>query len=318
MAASQKDLQRINQAVVYVEEHLADIITVAKMAQQVNMSEFHFHRIFKSVTNEPFNQYLQRKRLEQSLFELRSPKNNSIQQIAFDCGFSSQANFAKAFGNYFGFTASTYRRNQTVDAKGTDVKNAKNSKDGKLSSKIGKHIQPQQLYHGNLSTDDKTLIKQQCLSIGIIDVDEAHYCYLASTLGYSIEGIEQAWLQLKELLASQDIPLFQKNRSIAFCQDNHFITPESQCRYEAGYKIDDPKQLIDHGIAVQTLAAGQYLSAMFKGKISELRHPFYLWLFSEYVPDNNILLASKTVVERYHEVDMKNDFIHLEILVKVY
>jgi hypothetical protein len=57
---------------------------------------------------------------------------------------------------------------------------------------------------------------------------------------------------------------------------------------------------------------------MFKGKISELRHPFYLWLFSDYVPNNEILLASKTVVERYHEVDMKNDFIHLEILVKVY
>ncbi len=310
MAATQKDLQRINQAVVYVDEHLADTITVAKMAQQVNMSEFHFHRIFKSVTNEPFNQHLQRKRLEQSLFELRSPKIKSIQQIALDCGFSSQANFAKAFGNYFGFTASVYRRNQTIDVK--------NSKNGKLSSKIGKNIQPQQLYHGTLSTEDKSLVKQQCLSIGIIDVDEAHYCYLASTLGYSIEGIEQAWLQLKELLASQDIPLFQKNRSIAFCQDNHFITPESQCRYEAGYRIDDPKRLIDQGISVHTLEAGQYLSAMFKGKISELRHPFYLWLFSKYVPDNNILLASKTVVERYHEVDMKNDFIHLEILVKVY
>jgi len=310
MAATQKDLQRINQAVVYVDEHLADTITVAKMAQQVNLSEFHFHRIFKSVTNEPFNQHLQRKRLEQSLFELRSPKIKSIQQIALDCGFSSQANFAKAFGNYFGFTASVYRRNQTIDVK--------NSKNGKLSSKIGKNIQPQQLYHGTLSTEDKSLVKQQCLSIGIIDVDEAHYCYLASTLGYSIEGIEQAWLQLKELLASQDIPLFQKNRSIAFCQDNHFITPESQCRYEAGYRIDDPQRLIDQGISVHTLEAGQYLSAMFKGKISELRHPFYLWLFSKYVPDNNILLASKTVVERYHEVDMKNDFIHLEILVKVY
>jgi AraC family transcriptional regulator len=318
MAASQKDLQRINQAVIYVNAHLADIITVAKMAQQVNMSEFHFHRVFKSITNEPFNQYLQRKRLEQSLFELRSPKNDSIQQIAFNCGFSSQANFAKAFGNYFGFTASVYRRKKIIDLKSTDVKYTKNSKNGKLSSKIGKNISPQQLYHGSLSTTDKALVKQQCLSIGVIDVDEAHYCYLASTLGYSIEGIEQAWLQLKELLASQSIPLFQKNRSVAFCQDNHFITPESQCRYEAGYKIDDPTSLIADGIAVHILEAGQYLSAMFKGKISELRHPFYLWLFSDYVPNNEILLASKTVVERYYEVDMKNDFIHLEILVKVY
>lgn len=313
MAASQKDLQRVNQAVLYVEKHLENTITVAIMAQQLNMSEFHFHRVFKSVTNEPFNQYLQRKRLEQSLFELRSPENKSIQKIAFDCGFSSQSNFSKAFGNYFGFTASAYRRNKT-----TDINDVKNSKNGKLSSKIGKNIIPQQLYHGTLSADDRALVEQQCLSIGIISVEQAHYCYLASTQGYSIEGIEQAWQQLKVLLASHEIPLFQKNRSVAFCQDNHFITPEFQCRYEAGYKVDNPQRLIDQGISVHTLEAGQYLSAMFRGKISELRHPFYLWLFSEYVPKNKILLASKMVIERYHEVDMINDFIHLEILVKVY
>ncbi len=308
MAASQKDLQRINQAVIYVDDHLAENISIASMAKHIHMSEFHFHRTFKSVTNEPFKQYVQRKRLEQSLFELRSPVKTSIQQIAFNCGFSSQANFAKAFGNYFGFTASSYRAN----------KGKENSKNGKLSRKIGKNIQPQQIYHGTLSADDRLLIKQQCLSIGIIPVEQAHYCYLASTQGYSNEGINQAWQQLKELLASHNIALFQKNRSVAFCRDNHFITPEAQCRYEAGYRVDDPQALIKKGVSVHTLEAGQYLSAMFKGKISELRHPFYLWLFSEYIPNNKILLASKTVIERYHEVDMENDLIHLEVLVKVY
>ena len=308
MAASHKDLQRINIVVVYVEAHLHEAITVASMAQQVNMSEFHFHRTFKAVTNESFNQYLQRKRLEQSLFELRSPNQLSIQQIAINCGYSSQANFAKAFGRYFGFTASAYRKHLVLE----------NSMNGKLSSKIGKTIQPQQLYHGTLTEQDRALVKQQCQSIGIVDVKEAHYCYVASTMGYRLEGIAQAWEQLKELLASQSIPLYQKNRSVAFCRDNHFLTPMEQCRYEAGYQVHDPKPLLGKGIAVHTLEAGQYLSACFKGKMSELRHPFYLWLFSEWIVDNKIILASKTVVERYHEVDMESDFIHHEILVKVY
>lgn len=308
MAVSQKDLQRINKAVQYVEVHLHEVITVASMASQVNVSEFHFHRIFKSVTNEPFNQYLQRKRLEQSLFELRAPKKLSIQQISINCGFSSQANFAKAFGLYFGFTASDYRNHLKLE----------NSKNGKLSRKIGKIIQPQQLYHGTLTEQDRELVKQQCQSIGIVNVQESHYCYVASTLGYTIEGIAQAWEQLKELLASQNIPLYQKNRSVAFCRDNHFLTPMEQCRYEAGYQVDDPQSLINKGITVHTLEAGQYLSACFKGKVSELRHPFYLWLFSEWVVENKIILASQSVVERYLEVDMDNDFIHHEILVKVY
>ena len=308
MAASHKDLQRINKAVVYVDAHLHEAITVAKMAQQINMSEFHFHRTFKAVTNEPFNQYLQRKRLEQALFELRAPNKDSIQQIALNCGYSSQANFAKAFGAYFGFTASAYRNYQVLT----------NSKNGKLSSKIGKILQPQQLYHGTLTEQDRVLVKQQCQSIGIVNVQEAHYCYVASTKGYSLEGIAQAWEQLKELLASENIPLYQQNRSVAFCRDNHFLTPMEQCRYEAGYRVDDPQPLIDKGIGVHTLQAGKYLSACYKGKMSELRHPFYLWLFGEWVPHNKILLASKMVVERYHEVDMENDFIHHEILVKVF
>jgi len=308
MAVSHKDLQRINKAVVYVDNHLHEAITVASMAQQINMSEFHFHRTFKMVTNEPFNQYLQRKRLEQALFELRAPNKASIQQIALNCGYSSQANFAKAFGAYFGFTASAYRNHQVLT----------NSKNGKLSSKIGKILQPQQLYHGTLTEQDRVLVKQQCQSIGIVNVQEAHYCYVASTKGYSLEGIAQAWEQLKELLASENIPLYQQNRSVAFCRDNHFLTPLEQCRYEAGYRVEDPQLLLDKGIAVNTVQAGKYLSANYKGKMSELRHPFYLWLFAEWVPKNKIILASKTVVERYHEVDMENDFIHLEILVKAF
>jgi hypothetical protein len=44
--------------------------------------------------------------------------------------------------------------------------------------------------HSSLSTTDKTLVKKQYLSIAVIDTEEAHYCYLASTLGHSIKGIE--------------------------------------------------------------------------------------------------------------------------------
>ncbi|MCJ8336846.1 MAG: AraC family transcriptional regulator [Pseudomonadales bacterium] len=308
MPVSQKDLQRINRAVEYAEQHLSQMISVATMARHVNMSEFHFHRTFKAVTNEPFNQYMQRKRLEQALFELRAPKQQSIQQIALNCGFSSQANFAKAFGKYFGFSASTYRKGDSD----------KKSKNGKLSSKIGKTLQPQNLYHGNLSTADRVLLKEQCKDIQIRELETAHYCYVASTEGYSLCGIMQAWAQLAQLLASLDISLQGEKRNVGFCQDNHFLTPFAQCRYEAGYQVDDPQQLLDKNIALRTLAAGRYLTVQFAGKISQLRHPFYLWLFSEYIPSKNILLASKTVMERYFSVDTDRDQIELEILVKVY
>ena len=42
MPVSQKDLQRINRAVEFAEQHLSQMISVATMARHVNMSEFHF------------------------------------------------------------------------------------------------------------------------------------------------------------------------------------------------------------------------------------------------------------------------------------
>jgi len=308
MPISHKDLQRINRAVEYAEKNLGQMISVAAMARQVNMSEFHFHRTFKAVTNEPFNQFMQRKRLAQALFELRAPQQQSIQQIALNCGFSSQANFAKAFGKYFGFSASTYRKGDSN----------KKSKNGKLSSKIGKTLQPQNLYHGNLSSKDRELLKEQCKGIQIIELQTQHYCYVASTEGYHLSGIVQAWARLAELLASLEVPFQGDNRNVGFCQDNYFLTPFEQCRYEAGYQIDDPQALLDKNIALRTLHAGRYLSARFAGKISQLRHPFYLWLFSEYIPSKHILVAGKTVMERYISVDTDRDQIELEILVKVH
>jgi AraC family transcriptional regulator len=308
MIVSQRDLQRVNHAIEYVTRNLSAKITVADIAAQVHVSEFHFHRIFKTVTNETFNKYLQRKKLEQALFELRSPKRQSIHQISVNCGFSSQANFAKAFNAYFGFSASAFRKGGCENI----------SRNGKVFSKIGNKSQQPYLYNGSLSTDDWITLKKQNLDLQVINLPTEYYCYVASTMGYSMEGIEQAWTQLRELLASIDISCNDISQTAGFCLDSHYLTPLPQCRYEAAFCIKDVQQLEQNGIAYRTLAAGRYLSAKYKGKISELRHPYYLWLFSEYIPEHKLILCSKEVVERYKNVDMKNDFIELEILIKVY
>lgn len=307
LTVTHRDLQRVNRAVEYVKSHLADKISVADIAKQVHLSEFHFHRIFKTVINEPFNKYLQRQRLELALYELRSPKKKSIHQVSVQCGFSSQANFSKAFSAYFGFSPSTYRKGNIQSI----------SKNGKVFSKLGKNQQAPFLYHDAQSVTRTQASIDSENSISTITLPTSYYCYVASTQGYTLEGIAQAWGQLKELLISLDIPLQCEGRSVGFCQDNDFITPRESCRYEAGYRIDDLQQLIDNKISYNTLKAGKYLSCVYQGKLSELK-AHYLWLFNEYFSHKKIFIADRTLIERYREVDIEQDFVDLETLISIY
>ena len=307
MKIAQRDLQRVNRAIEFVGKHLSQVISVADIAKQVYVSEFHFHRIFKTVTNESFNKYLRRQRLELALYELRSPKKESIQQISIQCGFSSQANFAKAFNAYFGFSPSAYRKGNIQSI----------SKNGKVFSKLGKNQQAPFLYDETQSMN-RTQASLDCeKNIQTISLPASYYCYVASTEGYTLKGIAQAWGQLRELLISLDIPLQCGDRNVGFCQDTDCLTPRAQCRYEAGFRVDDVQHLIENNISYNTLQAGKYLSCVYQGKLSELR-PHYLWLFSEYFTDKQLLVKNTTLIERYRKVDMELDLVDVETLISIY
>ena len=223
-----KDQQRVHDAINYVLENITASLSIADVAKQVHLSEFHFHRIFKSITNEPFNQFVPRKRLEIAFHYLLRYNQPSITEVSENCGFSSPANFNKAFQAYFGFTPSDHR-------KGTQGINSKN---GKLFSKYGKEISPATTYNGNLSEQQSEMVKSQIIGIEVVTLADTHYCTMASTQGYAQEGINGAWKSMREWLARHNIPM-EAGRSAAFCFDNMWLTPQHMCRYESAYVIDD-------------------------------------------------------------------------------
>ena len=302
---SLRDQQRVQNAVNYVIENLDSSLAIADVAQQVHVSEFHFHRIFKAETNEPFNQYVRRKRLERAYHCLTSAAPPAIGEVANSCGFSSPANFSKAFTAYFGFSPSAHQQGLS----------SKNSKKGKIFSKHGKDIAPASLCSGSLSAQDKAIIEKQIQRIEVVTIEEAHYCCIASTQGYNREGIQAAWQQLCHWLAQHDLP-FDINKSVGFCWDNKWLTPEDVCRYECGYQIDNIAWAQERGIAARTRPAGRYLAVEYKGTLEQVEL-MYLWLLSEYLPKSNLALSMQYVVERYIELSCTSDVFHLEVLIKV-
>ena len=82
-----------------------DVRTVAAVA---HVSEAHFSRSFRAVFGETPHRYLQRRRVERSMFLLRETER-SITDICFDVGFMSLGTFSRTFHEIIGETPSGYR-----------------------------------------------------------------------------------------------------------------------------------------------------------------------------------------------------------------
>jgi AraC family transcriptional regulator len=102
------DDRRLRRVLAYVEEHLADDITVADLANVACLSIFHFTRAFAAATGVPPHRYVSQRRLESAKAMIAT--GSSLSEIAFNCQFSSQSSFTRAFRRATGMTPNEYRR----------------------------------------------------------------------------------------------------------------------------------------------------------------------------------------------------------------
>jgi AraC family transcriptional regulator len=107
--AGQLDNVRLRRVLDYIEEHLADEITVADLAKIACLSTYHFTRMFSATTGVPPYRYVANKRLERAVAMVASGKK-SLAEIAFISQFSSQASFTRAFRHATGVAPGHYRR----------------------------------------------------------------------------------------------------------------------------------------------------------------------------------------------------------------
>ncbi|MBO0702738.1 MAG: helix-turn-helix transcriptional regulator [Candidatus Dormibacteraeota bacterium] len=86
----------------------AEPLDVPAVAAVAHLSEAHFIRSFRAVFGETPHRYLQRRRVERSMFLLRET-DRSITDICFDVGFTSLGTFSRTFREIVGQTPSVYR-----------------------------------------------------------------------------------------------------------------------------------------------------------------------------------------------------------------
>jgi AraC family transcriptional regulator len=93
----------------YIEQHLADEISLLSLAQLAELSPFHFARAFKQSFGVPPHRYLTRQRIERAK-TLLGERRLSVTEIGLDVGFSETSSFTAAFRKVTGETPTAYRR----------------------------------------------------------------------------------------------------------------------------------------------------------------------------------------------------------------
>lgn len=92
----------------YIDAHLDQDIKLVDLAGLLDMSQFHFSRLFKqSVGISPY-QYLIQQRVERAK-QLLKQTDRLITDIALDCGFSSHSHLSKQFRQLTGVTPKAFR-----------------------------------------------------------------------------------------------------------------------------------------------------------------------------------------------------------------
>jgi AraC-like DNA-binding protein len=91
-----------------IDRAYAEPLAVRALAAVAHLSEAHFSRSFRATFGETPHRYLQRRRVERSMFLLRET-DRGVTDICFDVGFSSLGTFSRTFREIVGETPSDYR-----------------------------------------------------------------------------------------------------------------------------------------------------------------------------------------------------------------
>ena len=92
----------------YVRDQLAEEISVDKLAEVVELSPFHFSRVFKQSTGMSPLQFVTRQRITRAQQLIRETSRSLI-EIALDVGYTSPSHFAQIFRRVVGVTPTEFR-----------------------------------------------------------------------------------------------------------------------------------------------------------------------------------------------------------------
>ena len=99
----------IERAVSYIEENLAEDLSIRNISRGVNISKSVLYKKFHTVFDCTVSEYINTQRVEKSL-DLLTKADFSIEEISQKVGFSSTSYYSKVFKKIKGITPLKYKK----------------------------------------------------------------------------------------------------------------------------------------------------------------------------------------------------------------
>ena len=268
-------IHRIHKVQDYIEQNIGKQLSIEELSNVAGFSKYHFSRIFQGILQEPLAHYVNRIRMEQSLFLLAHRADKNMTDITYDLGFTDSAVFSRAFKNYYGVSPREYR-----------YEYSKNCKDLFLLSQYNKNTTKEE-WAGKRSTVTG--------SISIVNMEEKQLAYVRHTGTYEMLAKEYAGLiqTLFEHAMKQHLFVEDRNWVLAIYHDNPEFGVENQFRTSLCLTVPDGIKIEEDGVLGRMkLEGGLYAVGHFQ--ILQEQYPdawdymYQEWLTcSGYVPRNS-------------------------------
>src|SRR5215468_1356827 len=237
--------QRIDRVIDYLRGNLHRPVKLAELANVACFSEFHFHRIFTAVSGETLNNFTNRLRLEKAARLLRY-SDQSLTDIALDCGFSSSATFSRAFRSGYDTSPSQFRKSGEIK-----------------KSKICKELFPKDAYGLPMSAEEK----KAAFPVRLIDIPERQVAYIRVTNAFEMDRVLAALQTLIEWAKSEGV--FSEGTLFGMSLDDPHVTPKRLYRYEVCLASSLPFQCRE-GISKLKMPARRYAATRVSGDIRKV------------------------------------------------
>jgi AraC family transcriptional regulator len=283
---------RINNVIDYIEENIKSEMSLKKLAEVANFSNFHFHRIFKTMMGETLNQFIQRIRIEKAAMLLINNPKFSITDISYECGFSSPSVFARLFLQYYEMSATEWRSG------GFDLYSKKSkikSKNCQSESNKSEEIKISSNYFDSLNQKQFWRIKMKEtkeVKVEVRDLPDFHVAYIRHIGPYKGDGqlFGRLFGRLCQWAGPRGLLNFPETKMLSIYHDPPDITDDEKLRLSVSISVPDDTK-VDGEIGKMKITGGKYAVANFElaeDEYSEAWEAIYgKWLpQSGYQPDD--------------------------------
>lgn len=276
---------RINKVIDYIDSNLDKTLNLETLAEIANFSPFHFHRIFTAFTSETLNSFVKRLRIEKAARLLIINPDNPINDIAYNCGYSSNSVFSREFKKHFKISAKDYRVKMKIELSKIGQQESKNSK---LSDNSNNYIR-----FVELTNKWRELMKT---NIEIKDLPALDLIYCRHTGQF--DQIGPVYEKLFKWAGPRRLLNFPKTKTVTVYHDDPNVTDIEKVRQSACITID--KEVKTEGeIGKMNIPSGKFAVGHFEIDVTEFEQAWNTMCI--WVSESGYQPADGNPYELYHQ-----------------